>query len=254
VAESRATTGLGLDDRVELAAVAATLAVGGYAVGNVVVLVLAGLLEGAGIPVLDRPARLLVVSTFGLQGLGFGGVALVYLRRTGRGLAFVRASVPSLRDVAWIVVGFPLLFGVYLAVTNGLAAAGVPIGESDVINAVRGVPEVALALAALSILLVGPAEELLYRGIVQRTFGRAVGPVGAILATSAVFAAIHYPAVSGSVEARLAVVLVIFVSAVGLGSLYEWTGNLVVPALVHGLFNATQFVAVYVETAGVVIG
>lgn len=252
MAEATATSGLG--DRLELAVVATFVAVGAYAVGNLLVVALASLLEGAGVPVLDRPARLLLVSTFGLQGLGFGGVALVYLRRTGRGWAFVRASIPSLRDVVWIVVGFPLLFGIYLALTSGLVAAGIPLGESNVIDAVRGAPGVALVLAALSILLVGPAEELLYRGIVQRTFGKAVGPVGAIVATSAVFAAIHFPAVSGSIEARLAVLLVIFVSALVLGSLYEWTENLAVPAVVHGLFNATQFVAVYVEAAGVVVG
>jgi len=251
VAEART---IGLDDRLEIAVVATFVAVGAFAVGNVAVVALGGLIESAGIPVFDRPARLLVVSTFGLQGLGFGGVALVYLRRTGRGLAFVRASVPSLRDVVWIVLGVPLLFGVYLAITVDLDAAGVPLGESDVIGAVEGAPEVAAALAVLSVLLVGPAEELLYRGIVQRTFGEAVGPVGAIVATSAVFAAIHFPAVSGSLEARLAVLLVIFVSALGLGSLYEWTGNLAVPAVVHGVFNAAQFVAVYVEATGVVVG
>lgn len=244
----------GLDERVELAVVATALAVGAYAVGNVVVLVLASLLEGAGVPVLDRPARILLVSTFGLQGLGFGGVAVLYLRRSGRGVGYVRAKVPSRRDVGWIAAGFPLLFGAYLAITNGLVAAGVPLGDSDVIAAVEGAPLVALALAALSILLVGPAEELLYRGLVQRTFGEAVGPVGAIVATSAVFASIHLPAVSGSLEARLAVVFVIFVSALGLGALYEWTGNLVVPAVVHGLFNATQFLLVYAEATGVVAG
>jgi membrane protease YdiL (CAAX protease family) len=251
---TEAGTAPGLDDRLELVVVATALAVGAYAVGNVVVVVLVSLLEGADVAVLDRPARILLVSTFGLQGLGFGGVAVLYLRRSGRGLEYVRAKAPSRRDVAWIVAGLPLLFGGYLAITNGLVAAGVPLGDSDVIAAVEGAPLVALALAGLSILIVGPAEELLYRGLVQRTFGEAVGPIGAVVATSAVFAAIHLPAVSGSLEARLAVVFVIFVSALGLGALYEWTRNLVVPAVVHGLFNATQFLLVYVEAIGVVAG
>jgi membrane protease YdiL (CAAX protease family) len=41
-----------------------------------------------------------------------------------------------------------------------------------------------------------------------------------------------------------------FVLALVLGATYEYTGNLTVPALIHGAYNAIQFGAAYVTTTG----
>jgi len=45
---------------------------------------------------------------------------------------------------------------------------------------------------------------------------------------------------------------VILVLSVVLGGLYERTGTLVVPVLVHGCFNGLQFGLLYVEVTGAV--
>ena len=94
-----------------------------------------------------------------------------------------------------------------------------------------------LVLAAGMAGLVAPgAEEFLFRGYFYGTLKRHVGAVPALLITSALFAAIHMSA---------PVFLPLFVLAVCLTLAYEATGSLLVPVLMHALFNATMLVAMF---------
>jgi len=61
-----------------------------------------------------------------------------------------------------------------------------------------------------------------------------------------VFAIIHYPSLSGSPTGQLIYVAIISVPGLIFGVAYEYTDNLVVPALIHGLYNATLFALLYV--------
>jgi len=248
VAEPTVTRDLG--DRFGIVVRATLLAIGAFAAGNLVAAVVVVILEGNGVAVDGRPGRMALISTVALQGIGFGALGLAYLHYSGLRLDFLRVRWPTLRDVLVVVVAAPAILVGYVLLTNALISSGVDLGESQLVGAGEGNPVLYLVLAVASILVVGPAEELLYRGIVQRTFALAIGPVAAILATSGVFAVIHYPAITGEAGARVATVGVIFALAVVLGALYEWTETLVVPALVHGLFNATQFVVVYLQETG----
>jgi hypothetical protein len=65
-----------------------------------------------------------------------------------------------------------------------------------------------------------------------------------------VFAAVHVSSYSG--EGLLATLAVVLLLGGALGVLYEKSGNLVVPAVVHGLFNAVQFAAAYATATGIV--
>nr|WP_233265024.1 CPBP family intramembrane glutamic endopeptidase [Halomarina oriensis] len=108
-----------------------------------------------------------------------------------------------------------------------------------------------LLLVPLSLVLVGPGEELFYRGVVQGWLRESFGPVGAVLTASVLFASIHVPGLVGaSATSVVATLAIITFLAVYLGALYEYTGNLVVPALVHGLYNATQFLLAYGQATG----
>jgi hypothetical protein len=100
-----------------------------------------------------------------------------------------------------------------------------------------------------AVALVPLAEELLFRGLLQTIFvyligrGRQPSPAArwiGVLLTAAIFAAVHREA---------AFFLPLFVLAVGLGYLYERTGNLWASAMTHGLFNALQIV-IYLGVAG----
>ena len=73
------------------------------------------------------------------------------------------------------------------------------------------------------------------------------GPGLAIGLASVVFAGLHWVALTGGSPAgNLAALGVLLVPAIVLGAAYEYTGNIVVPALIHGFYNATLFTLLYV--------
>ena len=87
------------------------------------------------------------------------------------------------------------------------------------------------------VVLVPLAEELLWRGLMQPSM-RAVGlpPMAAILATSALFAAIHWTSIPDAGRVTGLAMLVLLSTALGI--LRDRTGGVLAPALAHGLFNA----------------
>jgi hypothetical protein len=246
---SEGATG-GRTNRLQELLFAATLAIGAYAIGNVVLVVLAGLVESAGVQVFGRPDRLVVLGTVALQGIGFGGAALAYLYASDDGRDLLRVSGPSARVLVTAVVGYLLLFAAYVVLNALYTLLSVPMASSDIVQTGTQNPELLLLLVPMSILIVGPGEELLYRGVIQGRLRAAVGPRYAIVATSALFAPIHVFGLTGSTLGVLTMLATVFFLSLFLGAIYEYTGNLVVPALVHGLYNATQFVVAYLQVTG----
>jgi membrane protease YdiL (CAAX protease family) len=131
--------------------------------------------------------------------------------------------------------------GIAIVAATGVEAASNQAGELAIDN-----PELVLVLVPLSILLIGPGEELLFRGVVQGTLRRRFGPVVSVGLASAIFASVHFVALTGGVGGRLVTIGVLFLPSLVFGALYEHTENLVVNALVHGAYNATLFTLVYV--------
>ena len=101
---------------------------------------------------------------------------------------------------------------------------------------------------ALAVIIAPFTEELMYRGLLQTILGRLfswmddrsvdltapskAGPRWmAVIFTSAIFAAVHV---------EPAFLAPLFVLALGLGYVYERTGNLWITITCHGLFNAAQ--------------
>lgn len=78
-------------------------------------------------------------------------------------------------------------------------------------------------------LLAGFGEELLFRGVLQTALVAPFGAGGAVAVAALVFGLVHY------VNALYFVVATLM--GVYLGVLYQWTGNLLVPCLVHGLYD-----------------
>jgi membrane protease YdiL (CAAX protease family) len=168
-----------------------------------------------------------------LTMVGYALVGGLYSRR----YLPVTVRVPTRRDllcVAWGLVGAFAGIVVLGLLVFSLGPEGTPNGVGVV-----GVeaPVFSLAVALLSILLVGPAEGLLFRGAVQGRLHRASGPAGAIVGASLPFGSIHAVAVAGMFGATLVSVGLISVVSLVLGYLYEGTGNLVIPALVYGFYK-----------------
>ncbi|AFZ72138.1 CPBP family intramembrane glutamic endopeptidase [Natronobacterium gregoryi] len=105
---------------------------------------------------------------------------------------------------------------------------------------------VLLVGALLSLLVVGPVEEFLFRGVVQGRLRLAFEPVRAIGLAGLVFAFFYlYPILLLEPPAAVIVHTTVYYTVMGVifGVTYEQAGTLVVPALVHGLFTVTLFLA-----------
>jgi hypothetical protein len=180
--------------------------------------------------------------------LGYAAVALLYARNR---LA-IPVRRPTRRELAVAVGAVVAMLALNVGTQVVLAALGFEAAPSGVLDLTGGVPEVLLVFAVVALLVNGPAEELLFRGAVQGRLRRAFGPAAAVLLASIPFAAIHIFAVVGTLGAGLVSVGIIFLIALVLGAIYEYTGNVVVPALAHGVYNAVLFVGAYLFLVGAV--
>ena len=158
--------------------------------------------------------------------------------------------VPSGAEWRWLVGALGAmyaLFGLSYVATGWLGVESPP----DVLTQAAGVaPWLLPVVAVMSIVLIGPAEETFYRGAIQGRFRLAFGPLAAIIGAALLFALPHslnYVLVGSNPLAPGAVVDVATVFATGsvMGYAYERTNNLTVPVLLHGIFDASLFLAVF---------
>ncbi|WP_227262394.1 CPBP family intramembrane glutamic endopeptidase [Salarchaeum japonicum] len=224
------------------------LTYGSYVAGAIVILAVATVVGLFGVDLASRPALRLVVSTFLLQGVTFGGIAILYLKGRDLGFGFVPVRLPDKRDGAVIVGGSIAILGLLFVASSVITALGLNSAQNQIVEVGRQNPSVFLLLIPLQFLLVGPGEELLFRGLVQGTLRESLHPARAIVLASALFASIHLFSLSG--EGKLVYIGIAFVLALVLGAAYEYTDNLTVPAVIHGTYNAVQFAGVYLSSTG----
>jgi membrane protease YdiL (CAAX protease family) len=245
-----------------------SVAVGLFGLGVGVVLAVGGVLALGAAGVGATPLVLLVVSLVLVQGVAFGGVALAYLtlrdqvRDLARGpakqllgvtlsdrshgLGWVGVRLPDLRDVAAVGLGYGAALGLGVGGAVLTASLGVEAGSNQAAELAQQDPDVLLLLIPASLLLIGPGEELLFRGIVQGRLRETFSAPVAVVLASVIFAAVHYVALSGSPGQRLVTISILVGPALVFGTAYELTDNLVVPSLIHGAYNATLFTLLYV--------
>ncbi|QLC35028.1 CPBP family intramembrane metalloprotease (plasmid) [Halarchaeum sp. CBA1220] len=174
--------------------------------------------------------------------LGFLAVGYGYVRRRG---VPVRLAAPSRRDA--LVAAGGVVAAVALAVALSALLSALDLVPGSVVGDVGARdPVFFLGLAALSVVLVAPAEELLFRGAVQGRLRQHVGPVPAVLGSSLLFGSMHLANYTGALAPIVAGALLIAAIGAVLGALYEYTGNLAVPIATHATYNAVLLVVAYV--------
>jgi membrane protease YdiL (CAAX protease family) len=184
--------------------------------------------------------------------VGFVLAGVVYLQlRDDRSLVYLRR--PQLSDLGWAVVGLAgillgsLVMGAVVEALSTLAetlfGATVETGQNSIITQGRENPVLFLYMVPVALFFVGPAEELVFRGVVQGLFRRAFGVVPGVVLASFLFGLGHYLAISSG----SAWTYILTASALGLvlGAVYEYTESIVVPALAHGSWNAGLFLVNY---------
>ena len=119
--------------------------------------------------------------------LGVGGLGAYALRVE----PVLRRERPRLRDIAGGLGSAAALYGIFL-VGDGLARRIMPAGEREIgsiyeLRTAAPRPAIATALA----LVIGPGEELFWRGLVQRNLPRRFGRLRGWLLASSMYGAVH---------------------------------------------------------------
>lgn len=154
----------------------------------------------------------------------------------------IHISRPTLRDAALVLGSGIVLFAFQYGALVVLGELGVTTGQNQAVVPDGDPVTYYLAMVAVSLLVVGPVEEALFRGVVQGGLRRAFDAVPSILLASAMFGLVHLIAVSGTTTEQWAYVAVAIVLGSVLGLLYERTDNVLVPGLAHGMYNAVIYV------------
>ncbi len=238
-------------ERLRTVGIASGLGFGAVVISFSILLPLLLLSQWLGLPIPEAPLALISLELFIGQVIGMGGLSALYLWKTGRGIEYVSIRKPSLIETGIIIVApFVVIF-----VTVIISQLSLLLGVEPSEHALGGLgdmdPTLYLYLIPLMFLIVGPFEELLYRGVIQRRLRESFGPIAAIMLASVIFALIHIPAHGfsdagvASVAASLAA---LFGGSLVFGAIYEYTENLTVVAVIHGLYNSILLALLYVVT------
>lgn len=221
----------------------------GLAVLSIVLLLLFTVLSAplVGILQLSTGAALIVGAAVG-QYFGFFGLALAYLRHTREFTwadirEYLGVRFPSLKDLGMVIVGYIGILGLVIIVSIVITLLQLESAQNESAQQLTesaGTDPILIAgVFALMFFVVGPCEEILYRGVIQNRLRERFSAVPGIIAASVIFASVHVIGV-GTTDpvAILTFISVLSVTALVLGVVYEYTGNLVVPWLLHSLHNS----------------
>lgn len=147
-------------------------------------------------------------------------------------------------DTALALAAVPVPYVLGVATDRLLDPLGVEVDSS--LSLSRESVPVAVPVA---LFLVGPAEELLYRGVVFGRLAEPFGTIPAVVVMALLFGAVHYPSYGADSIRDVgagAAVGCLTTATVGAfyAGLYLVTGSLLVPVIAHSLYDAALFVRV----------
>jgi uncharacterized protein len=174
--------------------------------------------------------------------MGFFAAGYLYVRRYGLQVRIVR---PSRRDLAYAGGGTVVALVSATVLGSVLALLELTPPDSVLDGAAAVDPLILLWLAFLSMVVIAPAEEYLFRGVIQGRLRNTFTPAGAILGASLLFGSMHLGNWVGSLGAIVGSALLITSIGVIMGVIYERTNNLVVPIIAHAVYNFFLFTAGY---------
>jgi membrane protease YdiL (CAAX protease family) len=169
------------------------------------------------------------------------GITLLFANQNGAGLRQLGLKKPSLKII--LVASFAALFLLFLAIGISVIEEVIlgPDPEAGLlVDAILPRDNIQLiAMLGISLALVGPAEELAFRGFVQRGFETSFGKTSGLLVASVLFGLLH------GLNSLRSIVPVTIVSLF-LGYFWQKTdGNTVASAWVHGMYDGISIALVY---------
>ena len=225
------------------------LAIAGLLLGGMLILASGFLLVGV-FGVEPTPLLQLGVSLLAIQGVAFPTVGFVYLRYANRSpRSFIPVSIPTPGELGVVFGG---LLGIFVLTAIGASVLMLVTTTEPAANTAGQTaqenPEIIPYLIPLVFLLNAPGEELLFRGVIQGRLRERFAAWPAILLTTAAFAPLHIVALVGSPLAAAMTVTIISIPSVVFGYAYERAENLLVPVLMHALFNSTLFLGIFISS------
>ncbi|QKY20931.1 CPBP family intramembrane metalloprotease [Halolamina sp. CBA1230] len=194
--------------------------------------------------VAERTTAYQIASTV-VRYLGFVvPVALFVVAAGDRDL--LSGDVPDRREALLAIGAVVALYVGQIAILWAFSLIDVAPSRNPALDPEVHAPAYFLLMIPVSLLVVGPAEELLVRGGLQGVLRKSWGPWPSIVGASALFGSLHY---IGGGSGALAYVAFSFLLGILLGYLYERTGNLIVPAVAHGGYNAALYAIQYGQVA-----
>ena len=251
--ETRPTDGSKTDSKLRAIGVAVGLGILGI-VGLVAVSALVGgaVFVLAGITGRQPPLTLSFVVPFAVsQIVGFLGVGLAYLRWRGFGrdeiVKYLGIRRPTAVEFVIALVGPVAVLITALAVASVVLLFGTEPAQNQGAAATLENPSIIPIMIVAMLLVVGPCEEFLFRGVIQSRARETFSAVPAIVLAAAVFAPAHVVSLAGGVTAMLATISILFVPSLLFGAVYEYTENLVVVAVMHGVYNSLLLTIGYIS-------
>lgn len=178
----------------------------------------------------------LILQTLLLDWLGLALVVALLARRHESWQAAFGASWRSLGRAAavgglFLLAVLPFFFFYHLLSDLGLRWLGVDTSLQQVALVITDDQPLALRsyLMGMAVIVAPLFEEIVFRGILLPVCAKRVGTGFAIILISLLFAICHR---------HLPSAVPLFILSVALSLAYLYTGNLLVPVCMHGLFNA----------------
>lgn len=186
--------------------------------------------------------------------LGAITIGILYFRFSEKNIQYIDLNIPDKRQFALIVGGTLALLLAFFAIGTATSFFGnaqpsehtmaqtVTTGDLD--------PQFLLLMVPISFLVIGPAEEFVFRNLVQKRLYEDFTKLAAVVISSLIFAVVHYPAyATGPIADVLLSLGSVFTFSLILGGAYAWSENLLVPAVMHGTYNAAIFMNWYTALA-----
>ncbi|MDY7082583.1 MAG: type II CAAX endopeptidase family protein [Halobacteria archaeon] len=197
-----------------------------------------------------------VATVFTLAELGYAVAAVFFISANGLGRGYLRLSSSDWSRISKYIAGFGVVFASFSFITvASVNLAGISTLPSMAVKSPINPPTLFLMMIPLSIVVVAPAEELFFRGVLQTYIGKVTSSRNAVLVAGGLFALVHVPNYLALPSALAMVIMttVIFVVGLGIGYAYESSDSLYVAIGVHAVYNSLVMAGWYVlVTQGVV--
>jgi len=201
------------------------------------------ILLGMGTDYMDLPFPIALIS-LPVNETIILGVTILFARHKGASLKQLGLKKASLRILTIVSVGavLLLLMGVAISIGEDMVFGRDPTEELVEKLVMPRDSLQLIAMIALSLVLVGPCEELAFRGFVQKGFENSFGKTKGLLIASVLFGLLH------GLNTLYAIVPA-FAAGLVLGYLWQQTGgNTTASALMHGINNSIAIAIAYFLT------